>query len=159
MGYTNRKRSVVREEKAVEKDQSTAHANWMGGPSYFLSNPLATLRLAASSCFFGEPQYYHTDQRDKRPARAPRAEALSQHELTHLRATLDAVDPVAWRGLSPAQIMESAIDAALAADPEGTLRFAVELRRDLHIRLTPQIILVRAAHAPAVLLTLVPTTR
>jgi hypothetical protein len=42
--------------------------------------------------------------------------------------------------------MESAIDAALDHDPEGTLLEAARLRNDEHLRTTPQVILVRAAN-------------
>ncbi len=52
--------------------------------------------------------------------------------------------------MTPAELMESAIDAALAADPEATLKEAVRLRQADHIRTTPQVILVRAANHSAV---------
>lgn len=128
-----------------------AHLNWMGGRSWDITNPITRLRVAASSCFFGEPMYYHDDSTpaSKRPARA-RASSLSTADLTHLRDTLQAIDPVEWRGLAPAALMESAIDAALAHDPEGTLLEAARLRNDEHIRATPQVILVRAANHPKV---------
>ena len=32
---------------------------------YDVSNPVVNLRLCASSCFFGEPQYYRTDKEGK----------------------------------------------------------------------------------------------
>jgi hypothetical protein len=46
--------------------------------------------------------------------------------------------------------MESAIDAALDANPEQTLAEAVRLRQQEHVRITPQIILVRAANHSSV---------
>ncbi len=126
-----------------------AHLNWMGGPAFFLKNPLDTLRLAASSSFFGEPMYYHDDKADKRTRRKSTTQhraALTDADLSHLRETLHAVDPQEWRGLTPKQVMERAIDAALDFDPEKTLQEAVKLRHESHIRATPQVILVRAAH-------------
>jgi hypothetical protein len=126
-----------------------AHLNWMGGPSYALSDPLTTLRVAASSCFFGEPMYYHRDRGDSRPVRKP-ASQLSDAQLVYLRETLNAADPLEWRSLAPAELMETAIDAALAANPEATLAEAVRLRTVEHMRTTPQVILVRAANHPAV---------
>lgn len=121
------------------------HKNWMGGESYHLSDAVKNLRLAASSCFFGEPQYYHVDS-----SRTVTNRALNSDQLNYLRKTLDAIDPIDWRGKSPAEMMESAIDRALDQDPEGTLIEAVRLRNEEHIRTTPQVILVRAAHHPSV---------
>jgi hypothetical protein len=127
-----------------------SHSNWMGGRSWNLGDPLLRLRIAASSCFFGEPMYYHRDAADGRPARRPVQRQLPDRELRHLRDTLHAVDPQEWRSLAPAAIMERAIDEALAADAEATLAEAARLRQDEHIRTTPHVILVRAANHPAV---------
>lgn len=127
-----------------------AHLNGMGGPSYFLSDPVRALRLAASSSFFGEPQYYNRDADVVTSARRTAGRKLSDAELTHLRATLQALDPQEWRGLSPSALMERAIDAALAYDAEATLQEAVRLRQEDHVRLTPQVILVRAANTSRV---------
>jgi hypothetical protein len=62
MGFINRKKT--------EQTTANAHLNWMGGASYDVHDPLLRLRLAAASCFFGEPMYYQRDSTDKRPARA-----------------------------------------------------------------------------------------
>lgn len=129
--------------KKVPLADSTKHLNWMGGAAYDVNDPVVRLRMAASSCFFGEPTYYHTDGTEA-PARRPFA--LSDSDLQDLRETLDAVDPREWRSLSPAQMMEKSIDAALDADPERTLIEAARLRNEEHMRVTPQVILVRAAH-------------
>ena len=131
-------------------ERRAAHLNWMGGPSYDITNPLHRLRIAASTCFFGEPMYYHRDPSDPRPVRHQPSTRLSAAKVRHLRETLDAVDPVEWRGLTPAALMERAIDEALAHDPEATLQEAARLRREENIRTTPQVILVRAAHHPSV---------
>jgi len=129
----------------VEADK---HLNFMSGASYDISNPLVVLRIAASSCFFGEPKFYQQDAGDKRPAKAfvrPRAN-LSLEQIDYLRTTLDAIDPQAWRSMSPSEAMESAIDDALEFDAKATLEIAVGLRTIDNIRTTPQVILVRAAH-------------
>lgn len=123
-----------------------SHLNFMGGRSYSISDPLVRLRLAASSCFFGEPMYYHRDAGDERKVRVKAACALSDAQVEHLAATLDAIDPRAWRGLSPSELMEKAIDEALDHDPDATLQEAVRLRSGEHMRTTPQVILVRAAN-------------
>lgn len=136
--------------KKTSKTETEKHLNWMGGASYDLSDPVTTLRIAASSCFFGEPMYYHRDKDDKRPTRFEAPSRLTGRQLTYLRETLGAIDPAEWRSMTPAQMMESAIDKALDHDPERTLDEAVRLRQVEHIRTTPQVILVRAAHHPKV---------
>ena len=139
--------SILNKIKPQARTQD-AHLNWMGGPSYFLKNPVATLRLAASSSFFGEPMYYHEDKADKRPrrpGRTPYRATLTDEDRSRLRELLHGADPQEWRALTPKQVMERAIDAALDFDPEATLQEAVRLRQEAHIRATPQVILVRAA--------------
>lgn len=123
------------------------HLNWMGGVSYFQNNPLARLRMAAASSFFGEPMYYHNG--DSTPKHA-KGNCLDANAIEHLRSTLNAVDPQSWRGLGPAALMEKAIDEALDFDAEGTLKIAVALRNEDLVRVTPQVIMVRAAHHPKV---------
>lgn len=126
--------------------ETHAHANWMGGPSYDISNPLHRLKLASSSCFFGEPQYYHRGGVVNKHINA----GLSVSELNYLRDTLNAIDPVEWRNYTPTKMMETAIDEALAYDPAATLEWAGVLRNQEHMRVTPQVILVRAANTVAI---------
>ena len=144
---------IINQVKRASERLAGAHLNWMGGPSFFLSDPVAQLRLAAASSFFGEPMYYHADAKDARPRRMSKAQRgahLTPEMVAHLRETLGATDPQEWRGLSPSALMEKAIDAALAHDAEATLRLAVELRGEWHVRTTPQVILVRAANATSI---------
>ena len=111
---------------------SQTHLNWMGGLAYDINNPILKLRIAASSCFFGEPQYYHVA--GDRPSRQQQRSALSEAALAHLRATLNAVDPQEGRSFSPAQLLEQAIDAALEFDAKATLTEAIRLRNEENIR-------------------------
>ncbi|WP_437758785.1 TROVE domain-containing protein [Sorangium sp. So ce1389] len=143
-------------KRQAQRD-GASHLNWMGGRSYDIADPLKRLRLAASSCFFGEPMYYHREPADPRPVKATKAmkkaadrPCLSDAEIKRLRDTLGAVDPAAWRALSPAALIEKAIDEALAVDPEATLAEAARLREEEHLRTTPQVILVRAANTASV---------
>lgn len=133
--------------KKESRTKAERHLNWMGGAGYFVSNPVATLRMVAASCFFGEPTYYHVDEEQgERPKKPPAGPPLSKTDREHLRDTLHALDPREWRGMTPAALMESAIDAAIDHDPKATLELAVELRDAHNIRTTPQVILVRAAN-------------
>lgn len=118
-----------------------AHSNFMEGVSYDLSDPFCVLRMAAASCFFGEPQYYGAQAR---------LEFAASGEQAHVREVLGRGMPATWAGMGPALRLERAIDNALAADAEKTLLIAVALRNEDHIRTTPQVIMVRAAYHPAV---------
>lgn len=138
--------SYINQKQTPRKD---THLNWMGGPAYNVSNPLTKLKLASASCFFGEPMYYHRDAKDARPLRVSQPGRLSNTDVEYLRETLDAIDPQEWRTKSPAELMESAIDEALAFDAESTLGWAAILRQEENMRVTPQVILVRAANTPA----------
>lgn len=129
-----------------KRTKRRGHLNFMGGRSFDVTDPILALRLAASSSFFGEPMYYHRDPSDRRPRRGRHRAQLSTEQVAHLRSVLDAIDPVEWRSQTPAERMEGAIDAALDADPERTLAEAARLRSEDHVRTTPQVILVRAAH-------------
>lgn len=144
--------SKINPVKTTPARADSAHLNWMGGPSWDLSSPVARLRMAAASSFFGEPQYYAKDKDAKPRPRVGRrvspsdGRSLSTSELNHLRSTLNALDPAEWRSMGPTEIMEKSIDEALVADPLGTLDLAVTLRNEDMIRVTPQVILVRAAN-------------
>lgn len=149
--------SVVNPKKGDEKIITTSkkaandepHLNYMGGVSFDIT-PLLRLKVMAASCFFGEPKYYERSTNDKRPVRSTaRHSALSDAQVKELAEKLIAIDSYEYRGLSPVDSMEKAIDAALDYDAEGTLKLAVELRQQDHIRVTPQIIMVRAANHKA----------
>lgn len=140
MATTNKKREKGKSPAAVE------HRNHMGGQSFDITNPISRLRIAASSCFFGEPTYYQETKLAK-PARTVTARVtLADRFGAYLDQTLTATTPAEWRELSPADMIVSAIDAALDFDPEATLAEASRLRSEENIRTTPQVILVRAAN-------------
>jgi len=138
------------------------HLNWMGGISYDINDPLVQLRIIASSCFFGEPQYYHTDEKEEksrkyfqsdpmmRPLESIYYGQILQELKDHLAVHLQTIDPVEWRDKTPAKMMEDAIDKAIAHDVEAALVLAGNLRQHDHIRTTPQIIMVRAANSTQV---------
>ena len=153
MGTVNKKatKSIkARRARKAHKEYAAkeSHKNFMDGPSYKIGDPVFNLRLAASSCFFGEPMFYHSENKKSRSS--SRYDSLSINQRSYLRETLDAVDPLDWREKSPAELIEFAIDAALDYDAEATLKEAVRLRNEDYIRTTPQIIMVRAANHEAV---------
>lgn len=127
-----------------------SHLNFMAGRSWSLSDPLLQLRIAAASCFFGEPQFYEGASRGRKSDDPLRTVLVDAAHQRHIAEQLQACDPREWRGLDARARMERAIDRALDADPEGTLQLAVVLRKQNHMRLTPQVILVRAANHPKV---------
>lgn len=121
----------------------SAHRNFMDGVSFQVNDPVTRLRMMAASCFFREPTYYgETSARDV----LARDEAFD----SRLQATLGEVEDVAVRALPRVAALERTIDEALAADAEATLKVAAALRNEDLIRVTPQVIMVRAAHHPAV---------
>lgn len=134
---------VNKKDPGFRKD---SHKNFMGGLSYELSNPLTNLRIAASSCFFGEPMYYHRDPDDKRPLRHDPSWRPSNDEIRHLASMLNSITPKEWYQMSPKNLIEKAIDDALEFNADETLRLASLLRNEDYIRVTPQIIMVRAAN-------------
>jgi hypothetical protein len=125
----------------------------MDGRSWDINDPFTQLQVAATSCFFGEPQYY-IDGDTPRRSRGGYSSVSTRTRLTDaerdwLIKTLGAIDPQEWRGLDARTRMERAIDAALNVDIRRTLQFAAELRgHQWNMRATPQVIMVRAAMHP-----------
>lgn len=134
---------MVKEVKDSRKAATTkAVTNFMGGTSYEL-NPLDTLKMISASSIFGEPQYY-------------RAGEFAEANVTDGRFGVDALFAKysvlsldKFNGKKTSDVMEIAIDEALAYDFEATIRWAATLRHDYFMRLNPQVIMVRAAMHPA----------
>lgn len=141
-----RTRSLVADAAA-----DLAHENPMGGTSYAVTNPLSRLQMAAASCFFGEPQYYAEPSAEARPKRKHHDEdEVPGYYVSQLAGTLGQALPGAWFNMTPADMLVKAIDEALDFDAEGTLKLAVDLRQNQHLRATPQVIMVRAANHASV---------
>ena len=103
------------------KQPKKAHLNWMDGVSYDITDPIVRLRLSASTCFFGEPMYYHHADHVS-ATRTNQIITLNADALAYLRETLNAVSPAEWRDMSPAALLEKTIDDALRHDA------AIEIR-------------------------------
>jgi hypothetical protein len=119
-----------------------AHVNYMGGISFPVNHPVTRLRMMAASSFFKEPTFYATTS-----ARDDKSFPRDLHE--RLQLSLGAVENLQIRARPRAAALEQTIDEALAIDVEATLKVAVALRNEDFIRVTPQVIMVRAAHHPA----------
>ncbi|KWU19162.1 TROVE domain-containing protein [Burkholderia cenocepacia] len=128
------------ENKVASSEEG--HLNYMGGLSFPVNHPVTRLRMMAATSFFKEPAFY--------PDTSTRDAILADPSL-HLRlqATLGTVEDIKLRAQPRGAALERTIDDALTADAEATLKVAVALRQDDFIRVTPQVIMVRAAHHPA----------
>jgi len=121
-----------------------SHVNAQGGTSFDIKNPLTRLEVAAASCFFGEPMFYH-DGSDA-PKKGASHLVYRSTSAESRRQSIGGLLPDDWYKLNSAELIEKAIDEALDFDATKTLQFAARLRNEDHIRVTPQVILVRAAH-------------
>jgi len=141
---------TVKKEKVLGYAESAgAHRNFMDGISFNVRNPLVRLYAVASSSFFGEPSYYKGCSPKRKLMSIGRflSPSLNDYDRRHLHCMLESYDPqYKWRKLTPAQTIERCIDEALDEDPITTLQIAIDLRNRDNIRVTPQVILVRAAN-------------
>jgi hypothetical protein len=113
--------------------------NFMGGDSYVM-DPIITLKMVTASSIFGEPAYYRNGEY---AGKTIRDGLFDLHEVLEDFGLFSDMC-----GSTTTEIMESAIDAALDFDFGATLDWAVELRKTYHMRLNPQVIMVRAALHP-----------
>lgn len=137
--------SATREHEALRTDEIVT--NFMGGDSYKLT-PLTTLRMIAASSIFGEPSYYRNGGLDGKEPKFCETEYLECIRTMLDEDPLSATLHKSAKGKSTTEVFTEAIDAALDADFEGTLKLAVELRKDYNMRLNPQVIMVRASMHP-----------
>lgn len=135
-------------EKQIKEQLEIGHLNHMRGVSYDISNPILKLRIVSSSCFFGEPMYYHDEDNKQSINIKSKKSYLGEDIYKYLENTLDkSIDIPNYHSLSPSKLIEKVIDDAISFDPEATLVEAVRLRNEDNIRVTPQVIMVRAANS------------
>lgn len=139
MSKMTKKVQETREDKATKRV-----VNFMGGYSYEI-NPLDTLKMVTASSIFGEPQYYRDGEFAKKTS--SRYSDKKTYFVNELFAEYSVL-PNSFAGKTTTEIMESAIDAALEYDFDGTLAWAKVLRKEFYMRLNPQVIMVRAAIHP-----------
>lgn len=134
--------SAQRANQRLQQKQGVV--NYMGGISYRW-NPLDTLKLVTASSIFGEPAYY----RDGAFAEAGISKVTDGCFAVHSLFEAYLVPEMkAYEKKNTSQVMEEVIDAALEYDFRATLDWAVTLRKEYHMRLNPQVIMVRAAIHP-----------
>lgn len=130
-------------QKHKREQEKLGHLNNMAGISYDINDPILKLRIVASSCFFGEPMYYNDDNTKKRENNS---EKLDKKTQKYLNETLESLIFPDYHNYSPSKMIEVIVDSALEHNPEATLVEAARLRNEDHIRVTPQVIMVRAAN-------------
>lgn len=135
-----------KKQRVAPQPQAEAHLNFMGGKSYDIKSPILKLVCVSASSFFGEPMYYKGQSIVKKAAVSRHQSTLSDKEAERLENLLGTTVGSDLRKLSPKAAMEKVIDEALDFDPELTLKWACILRNEEFIRVTPQVILVRAAN-------------
>ena len=128
--------SEMNQRNSLRLDETVT--NFMGGDSYVI-NPLDTLKMITASSIFGEPSYYRDSARSSR---------YVKKYVTSSFVRGFSVLPDWCDNKTTNEIMETAIDKALAYDFHGTLMWATTLRGDYYMRLNPQVIMVRAAIHP-----------
>lgn len=138
---------MTREVTAQRKEtnmRSNPVVNFMGGTSYQW-NPVDTLKMITASSIFGEPAYYRDGEFEKASA-AKIMDGIFRVDPLFQAFLVPAMEE--YTGMKTSQVMEQAIDRALDHDFGAVLQWAVALRREYHMRLNPQVIMVRAAIHP-----------
>ena len=110
--------------------------NYMGGHSYCPINPLIRLKMVAASYIRGEAKQYYRTSRN-----IEYRENISENILRHLIFPDDI-------GKNSVDIFDECLQNAMDYDLEGTMRLAVELRRDYFMRKNPQCIMMAVAQHP-----------
>lgn len=123
---------VVKEDRNIETKKPVV--NFMGGISYQF-NPLDTLKMISASSIFAEPQYYHKS--GLRDGRFNAPEPVKKYMIFDFPSNITA-----------SELMITAINNALDYDFVGTIKWALELRKDYYMRLNPQLIMVLASVHP-----------
>lgn len=105
--------------------------NFMGGLS-FIVTPITRLKLATSSSFFGEKMYY-----------SPKKIKFDSYDFED-----SLINSSMYTDTTNKEYIEKIIDDALFYNFKETLDWAYTLRTEYFIRLTPQVIMVRASIHP-----------
>lgn len=140
-------KKATKENRAEKEQVKHGHLNHMHGVSYDIHNPIKQLRIVASSCFFGEPMYYHDDTSKEVSSVSSKENLYGKYLSEELGSVISIPE---YHKYSASKLVETSIDAALDYDAEKTLQEAVRLRNEENMRVTPQVIMVRAANHPKI---------
>jgi len=130
--------------------KSLAVVNYMEGISYQPINPLMRFRMVAASFIRGEAkQYYRRSGDDK----VDSVDKLRQRQNNCGFDIFDMISehllyPDEYYGMTSIQMFDECLRNALEYDFEGTIRFAVELRKNYFMRKNPQCIMMEAVCHP-----------
>lgn len=132
--------------------------NFMGGDSFKPLDPLERLKMVAASSIFGEPKYYDPKEGSLGLMGCKVTGMFSKRQDIEFCRDIDIDEIFLYRRIlekasgkttqSRSSLYEELINESLDYDYEGTLEWAVTLRRDYFMRLNPQVIMVLAALHP-----------
>jgi len=130
----------VKKTASEKKFHENTVINFEGGESFTI-NPLQRLQMIAGSSIFGEASFYRSNVKDGRFGIVKTGwEDIDTMGDDRLFTEFD--------GETTTEVFTEAIDAALDYDFDGTIELASTLRNVYHMRLNPQVIMVRAAIHP-----------
>ena len=137
------RKNELQEKKNIETKKVV---NFMGGDSFEL-NALDTLKMVTTSSIFGEPSYYRNGEFEKTNVEKSSivTDGIWHNVPTDIFGFISFPE---FENKKTSEIMESAIDNALAENFGAVLVWAKTLRKDYLMRLNPQVIMVRAAMHP-----------
>lgn len=146
------KKKIRRKAKNASKasEREDAMLNRAGGVAFDINNPSVKLITMTGGSFFMEPRYYTADscipQRNsdgKLGKLQRRLEVVNKKAASVIKVhDQDGLDDVAT------EIVATIWDVLESDNPKDALSIAHWLRREMNIRLTPQVILVLASHNP-----------
>lgn len=142
------RRKAQSASKASERED--AMLNRAGGVAFDIKNPSVKLITMTGGSFFMEPRYYTADSCiPQRSSDGKLGKLKRRLEVVNKKAASiikvhdhDGLDDVAT------EIVATIWDVLESDNPKDALSIAHWLRREMNIRLTPQVILVLASHNP-----------
>lgn len=144
-----------RMRSAVEKQNTPSHSenatmNRAGGVAFEIDDPATKLVTMTGGSFFAEPKYYEGDLAAARVTVADGTNAAHDRFKSLQRRLKVTQDKLEWLDTSgvdevTSEVLATAAAIAEGAEPEDLLAIARWLRHDMHIRATPQALLVLAS--------------
>ena len=154
----NRYSKAAKQQASKQVLGSERVTNFMAGDSFKPLDALERLKMVSASSIFGEPKYYDPKEGSLgligcsitgifgRKRNIEFCRDINIDEIFLYRRILEKASGKTTQSRS--SLYEELINESLDYDYEGTLEWAVTLRRDYFMRLNPQIIMVLAALHP-----------